>query len=312
MHFFLISDAGTLFALSDAVTKNGENIMEKKLPCDFIEDGILVVDRTMKVVFANTTLLKSCGLFGDDMTGIPCHMAFRHSLLPCAEKCLHREVFSSGKSFTTTYIHNTPDGKERIVEVNATPVFDEKGEITQMVEIFRDVTDLSRKEAGLKDQRDFLRAILDAFSGGVIIVDLDMKVVMANKHYLSREHLKLDEATGRHCYEAFRRSSKPCSERGEGCPVQDTFKTGLPAEAIHTYVDEKGNERYIALKTYPLKDKNGTVVQVVETLHDITEKTENEIKERIRILELKEEVEMLREELQRGKGSREVMSSVSP
>ena len=285
--------------------------MGKKLLCDFIEDGILVVDRSMKVLFANRTLLGSCGLAGEDITGIPCHLAFCHSFLPCTERCPHREVFGSGKTLAATYAFTTPEQGRRIYEVNAAPVLDETGEITQMVEVFKDVTE--QREAGhaQKNHSDFLRSLLDAFNEGVIVVDRELNVVVANQHVLGKGHLQRHRMTGRHCCDLFRRPSKACSEKSEECPVQETFTKGLPSGAIHTYLDEKGKEHYIALKTYPLRDKNGTVVNVVETLHDVTEKAENEIQEKIRIIQLKEEVETLREEVQRLRGSGEVMSAPS-
>ncbi len=284
---------------------------EKNLLCDFIDNGVLVVDRNMRVIYVNPTLLKWAGLHGGDVAGIPCHIVFRDNLLPCSLRCMHTEVFSAGKTFTVTYSCEMPEGKERVLEVNAAPVMDQNGEITQMVEVIRDVTE--RKKASIPlDDKGLLHTLLEAMDCGIAVIDKDMRVVSANGRCFNREQSRPGDPVGKHCYEVFHRYCRPCSEKGEKCPVKNTFCSGLPSEAIHTHRDQDGNEQYFSLRTYPVKDGEGRVTQVVQTVNDITEKAENEIREKVMIIEMKEELEMLREELKKEKRSREPLSQVSP
>jgi PAS domain S-box-containing protein len=286
-------------------------LTQQKSLSDLVDDGIVVIDRNMKIVFANRTLLRWCSMVDAEITGIPCHMVFQQCLLPCSERCLHHEVLSTGRACTVTYTHKTPDGSKLVYEVNATPVLDEKGEIAQIVEVYRNITEEKMLENETRETDDFVHPFLNAFAGGMALIDRDMRVVMANKMFLSPEHDREEEVAGAYCYHALHKYPRPCSEMGDRCPAQNTFRTGLPSEVIHLHVDTGGKEHFAILKTYPVKNKNGKVAKVIETFQDITDKAENEIKERIRVLELKEEIEILREKLEGLTGSREIMSAVS-
>lgn len=276
---------------------------------DLIEDGVLIVDRYMKVLYANRTLLRWCGLTDiDDMTGVPCHLVFQHSFLPCNDRCPFQEIFSSGKPSTVESLFSMPDGKEMHYELNATPVLNERGEITQIIEVYRDITAQKLVTQRASEPVDFISSLMNSFSNGIAVIDRGMRVVMANKHYALQGGLTAAEMSGMHCYSACLGYAKPCISSDEGCPAQDTFRTGLPAEVVRLHHDEQGRERFLELKTFPVKHASDTVEQVVETIKDITARVEHRMKERLRILEMKEEMDALRDELSRVRGSKDALS----
>ena len=162
-----------------------------------------------------------------------------------------------------------------------------------------------------RETDDFLHPFLNAFAGGMALIDRDMRVVMANTLYQSAKLNRGEDIVGCYCYHALHNYSRPCSEMGDRCPALNTFRTGFPSEVIHLHIDNDGKEHFAILKTYPIKDKKGRVAKVIETVQDITDKAEHEIRERIRILELKEEIEVLREKLEGLTGTREIVSTVS-
>jgi len=90
------------------------------------------------IVLAN----KASGLSEKEL-GQPCYVITHHRDKPCEEDscaCPLPEVISSKKSLLLEHVHFSPDGDKQIVEVNASPVFDEEGRVVQVIEYCPDVT----------------------------------------------------------------------------------------------------------------------------------------------------------------------------
>lgn len=164
----------------------------------------------------------------------------------------------------------------------------------------------------IKEELKILRAVFASLAEGVLIIDRDMHILMANKEYFTQEHQ--NNVIGRHCYEVSHRLSKPCYENGEDCPVKKTFEIGELSRAVHTHIDRDGNKIYVSLKAFPVKDASGEVIYVIETINDITgrKKANDELRKKVkeleefynmavgrelRMVELKAEIEKLKEEL---------------
>lgn len=172
----------------------------------------------------------------------------------------------------------------------------------------------------LKEQESFLQSVLEGIGDGVVVVDRDFKIIMADRGYCSQVKMSCDEIIGKHCYEVSHHLSKPCYESGEECSVKKAFETGQRRRIIHTHFDKENKPIYIEAVSYPLKDVSDNVIAAIEVLTDITERValENELKKKLKeleefydmavgrelkMIELKEEIERLREELSKYKKS---------
>lgn len=129
-------------------------------------------------------------------------------------------------------------------------------------------------EEGIRKSESFLSSVLEGIGEGVIVIDGDYRIIMANKGYCSQVKIGCDEIIGRHCYELSHHRGEPCHAREPGCEcaVKKCFETGEHYRAIHTHFDRDGKPIYVETNAYPLRDASGSVVSAVETLVDITEK----------------------------------------
>jgi PAS domain S-box-containing protein len=123
--------------------------------------------------------------------------------------------------------------------------------------------------------KDFLISVLEGIGEGVIVIDRDFKIIAANSAYINQEKTP-EKVVGEHCYRISHRSEKACHELGHQCPVLKTFETNEPASGIHTHYNSEGKASYVEVHSYPLRDSDGNVTCVVETITDITEKYELE------------------------------------
>jgi PAS domain S-box-containing protein len=137
----------------------------------------------------------------------------------------------------------------------------------------RDVSERKRDEERLRKSEEFTKNILQSVDEGFIVLDLEYRVIAANRAYLNFIGKTLEEVMGKHCYELAHHADKPCCEAGTAaCPVTLTFKTGEHYSSFHTHFDNTGAPVYVETKSYPMKDESGKVVSAIEIINDITDK----------------------------------------
>jgi len=172
----------------------------------------------------------------------------------------------------------------------------------------------------LEESESYLNSVLEGIGEGVVVIDRDMKIISANKSYLEGVKMAAEEVRGRYCYEISHNSSKPCYENGEDCTVKEVFETGQHHSALHTHHTSDRRLIHVLTNGYPIRDVSGNIVAAVETVADVTERVnlerdlEKRVKEleefydmavgrELRMIELKEEIAELREELSKHKSS---------
>ena len=109
---------------------------------DGLDDELVVVDRNFTVCQANS-VVRARWRHPQPLIGQACHMV-NHQGLPCRPphcECPVAKVFASGRSVRITHLHRDPDGAARYVEIMASPIVNSQGEIQQVVELIRDVTE---------------------------------------------------------------------------------------------------------------------------------------------------------------------------
>ena len=78
------------------------------------------------------------------------------------------------------------------------------------------------------------------------------------------------------CYSLTHKSDKPCENSEHICPLKEVKKNKKPVLVEHVHHDGNGNERLFEVHGYPVFDKEGNVVQMIEYSLDITERKQAE------------------------------------
>lgn len=264
---------------------------------DSLEDCVLIIGKDYQITYANKALLQLCKITDEkDIIGTECHHFSHHCNIPCFKEdtstiCPHDEIFKTGKTVTVTHTHKLPDGTEKVCEVTASPLWDDDGNVVQIIEILRDVTEKKIAEALLK-KHNLLVSVFDSTEDGVVVIDRDFKILSANRSYLKQTACSLDEIIGRYCYEVSHRIDKPCYLAGEECSVKNAFETGTSHWIIHKHFDKEHNPVYVETVSYPLRDSLGNIDSAVEIVRDISKRREIEEVLARRIKELEEFYEM--------------------
>lgn len=112
---------------------------------------------------------------------------------------------------------------------------------------------------------------------GVIVLDTDFTILDANEQCLKVVRKNKKDVIGKYCYEVVKGFYAPChsTEVGFDCPLKKTLRNGKSAHIIHEYTVSKNKTDYYNISTYPIKDKHGTVVRIIEIWRNITSEITN-------------------------------------
>jgi formate hydrogenlyase transcriptional activator len=118
------------------------------------------------------------------------------------------------------------------------------------------------------DERKRLEIILSALNTGLALINEDLTIAWVNE--LTRSILPWDDLIGRVCYEAAAQRDEPC----EGCGALMAFADGQIHE---TERQSPVDGRWHYIISIPIKDETGKVVNVLESVSDVTERKQLQI-----------------------------------
>jgi PAS domain S-box-containing protein len=179
----------------------------------------------------------------------------------------------------------TKDGSRRSIRWFNILLRDRDGKTTGALSIGEDISDRKQAEQKLRDERERMDVILSTLNTGLALINPDLTVAWVNAQ--TQSILPWDELIGKLCYEAAAKRKEPC----EGCGAIKAFTDGQIHETVRqSPVD--GSWHHIV--SIPIKDEKGSVVNVLESVTDITELKQTEL-DRDRVMK---ELEALKDQLE--------------
>jgi PAS domain S-box-containing protein len=193
-----------------------------------MEDGFSIMDRDYNVTYQNETSKRIWG----EHKGEKCYRIYENREGIC-EGCPVEKAFKDGKSHTTERNTVTPSGEVTIWENTANPIKDARGEITSCLEIGRNVTELKRQEQALADELTRRRLLVDQSLDGIVVLDIDAKVVEANQRFAEMLGYTPEEVRELHTWD-WDKNFPPEQILEQG---QNVDEQGLHLETKHTRKD---------------------------------------------------------------------------
>lgn len=163
------------------------------------------------------------------------------------------------------------DGTMLPVLINATAIFDEKGNFLRSRSIVRDNTARKGYEKILRRASEEWRTTFDSMPYGVMLIDREFNIIRINNYIAKISGIPIKELIGKKCYEVIHRQDRPI----EGCPVSMSIKTNR-AEGLEYYEPKLGI--HFMISSAPLFDEEGLAIAYVSSLIDITEVKDKEKK----------------------------------
>ncbi|MBE0515976.1 MAG: PAS domain S-box protein [Methanophagales archaeon] len=213
-----------------------------------------------------------------EVIGKTCYKGFWGKEKICSD-CPVPSVFENGKGVRKMGSFVLADGTMMYLDVEYVPVFDEKGNVVQVIGDMRDITEQKRMEEmvrsaeeQLRETRDYLDDIIKSSADAIVVVDMEGIVRSWNKGAEAYMGYTADEVIGRSNKMFF-----PDPDEAERI-MERVLKEG-ELKNYRTIVLRKDKRPvHISVSAALLKNKNGMPLGTVRVSRDITKEVELERK----------------------------------
>ena len=113
-----------------------------------------------------------------------CYALTHNSDKPCGNvehPCPVEEIKRTKKPLTVEHVHYNEGGEMRNVEIHGYPIFDDEGNVAQIIEYCLDVTERKQAEEMLRDAEQRFRSVVQTASDAIIVVDSRGEIVFWNR-----------------------------------------------------------------------------------------------------------------------------------
>jgi len=162
---------------------NKKQLQQTQSILDSLPYRIMMINDDLKIVMVNRAFINRIGQLKEDVIGKSCYKV-RYGLdKPCnqyGKMCYFNKVKREGNLLTTIHEYKTPEGEQRFDLVTILPSFDEFGNIGQLMEASRDVTNRIKLEQEVKKTNTFLEKVIQSTVDGIVVVDKKGYVLIFN------------------------------------------------------------------------------------------------------------------------------------
>jgi two-component system cell cycle sensor histidine kinase/response regulator CckA len=159
------------------------------------------------------------------------------------------------------------DGTKRPLDDSGAPIRDDKGKITGVVLVFRDITERRIAEEKHRASEERHRSVVDNINVGITLISWNMEVLTLNNQ-MKKWYPDIDISQKPICYKIFNKPSR--NDICPNCPARITLADGKVHESVLDRPEDDGIKHYRVVSS-PLKDKKGKIIAAVEMVEDITE-----------------------------------------
>jgi PAS domain S-box-containing protein len=130
-----------------------------------------------------------------------------------------------------------------------------------------DITRRKRPEAA----NELLQATVDGLNEPIMLIGTDYQVKLMNQAV--RDDYPVGKGAGPlYCYQVFHHRDTPCSGATHPCPLEQVRESLRPVTVVHEHVRVDGEKHPVEISVSPLLGEDGTLMGIVESARDITER----------------------------------------
>jgi PAS domain S-box-containing protein len=233
-------------------------------------DGLITVDPAITITDVNETMCRMSGYSREELIGSNFASYFTDS-----KRAAEGVRLTLDKSAATNYelTLRTRDGRENLVSFNAAIFKDPSGSVRGIFASARDITEQSRLQGQLGEERAYNRGLIEASVDGLVTVDESMLITDVNETMCRMVGRPRNQLIGSQFPGYF-------VERGRAEDgVRLTFKEGAVTDYVLTLQAALGREVPVSFNAAVFKDQSGNVRGIFASARDITaqKQLENQI-----------------------------------
>ncbi|MBU1777873.1 MAG: PAS domain-containing protein, partial [Gammaproteobacteria bacterium] len=243
--------------------------------------GIAVVNKDGQVTFANPQAEKIMGLSKEEITQRSYNApgwhitAFDGGPLPDEELPFSRVMATGQPVFDVQHAIVWPDGRRVLLSINGAPLFDAQGAIEGVAFAMEDITERRQADETLRRSEHGLSEAQRIAHLGNWELDLEKNVLTWSDEIF--RIFEIDPEKFGASYEAFLNAIHPEDRDMVNKAYTDSVKNKVPYDIVHRLQMPDGRIKYVNEKCETYYGADGTPIRSVGTVHDITERKQDEL-----------------------------------
>lgn len=238
-----------------------------------ISEAVYVLDGEGNLVYANQAAVTSAGFETiEQILSVPIGEVARryelydrdHNPVHFEQLPIHQALSGEAPSNTILCAHNGSKTPVRWIQVKATPIFDEKGDVRYVVTTLNDVTQRIQAEETLRQQVQ----IIDQLQDAVISTDMDGYILSWNHGAERLFGYNREEMIGTHIYLLYEEGERTTIDYRLIAPQLDKSKYNLEMKLRN----KSGKTFYAHLSLSKMRDSHGNPIGMIVYAMDITAK----------------------------------------
>lgn len=214
------------------------------------------------VLDANANFLKSMGYSLAEIKGKHHRLFVDREFAKSREYAAFWDKLNEGQFEQGEFKRIAKDGSAVWLQATYTPVFDQDGQVFEVVKFATDITSSKLQNLEFRGQVEAVQR-----SQAYIEFALDGTVLTANLIFLRLMGYTLDEVKGRH-HSIFVEPGYEKTEEYRG--MWQTLSSGLPYLCVRRRIGKNGKEVWMQANYNPILDPEGTVIKIVKLASDLT------------------------------------------
>ncbi len=252
--------------------KDKEELNKLSLVASTNKNGIIFTDVKGKIIWCNESYLKLTGFKEDDVlgrnpveVGLTTNTDFDE---------LQRMVvpFFKGEPFEVELHHGRKDGSSFWSRNKGQPILNSQGEVIQYFAMIEDISLKRQFDESLKNEKEKYRSIIANMNLGLLEVDNEGKITLANQSFCEISGYQTDDLIGKKAADLLltKESKELVKSR---IPEREKGKTDSYEVKI---INKHGKKRNWLISGAPNYNKDGEIVGSIGIHLDITEQKEQE------------------------------------
>ncbi|MEM3627941.1 MAG: PAS domain S-box protein [Candidatus Bathyarchaeia archaeon] len=163
-------------------------------------EGIMTVDENENITFVNGAFARMLGYDEYELVGVNLRKFVNEKGFQKIMK--QTQIRKQGRTSRYEIILYTRDGRQRILQISASPLWNEKGEYKGAISIIMDVTERRKMEERLKESEERLKRLIEYAPDAIYINDLQGRFIDGNKQAEALIGYKKEELIGKSFFES--------------------------------------------------------------------------------------------------------------
>ncbi|MDR3405823.1 MAG: PAS domain-containing protein [Chthoniobacter sp.] len=236
---------------------------------EYFWDALIVTNPDHRIIDWNPGATRTFGWTREEMLGRSPSLLHRQGDLPTLKDSILQGVSEEGQwSGEIAFVRK--DGSTGICATRVIPMRDAEGTLLNTLWANQEITAEKAAEGTLIQERLLLRTLIDTLDDLIFFKDREHRFLLVNAAHERLWKLALDEAIGKTDADipALRKYAELYAVDDER-----VLQTGEPiVNREEPFNDINGEQGWFLTSKYPLRDSNGTIVGLVGTCRNVTEK----------------------------------------